>query len=144
MAGEPVPLDKILERGISSENSAFDSFARRIRQRPKARFGDDWGRLSGSGQTLLRGRDSDGWRSCRWMCNRCTSTFSRPTATSGCSARRCRDLLLPSRVIDSLLPLTIGWMNVINAMDYGHYDYTLKPDEAATNAGRTTCRGCWR
>lgn len=37
-------------------------------------------------------------------------------------------------LIDSLPPLTIGWMNVINAMDYGHYDYTLKPD-----AGRYEC-----
>lgn len=37
-------------------------------------------------------------------------------------------------LIDSLPPLTIGWMNVINAMDYGHYDYTLKP-----NAGRYEC-----
>lgn len=37
-------------------------------------------------------------------------------------------------LIDSLRPLTIGWMNVVNAMDYGHYDYTLKPD-----AGRYEC-----
>jgi cysteine desulfurase/selenocysteine lyase len=37
-------------------------------------------------------------------------------------------------LIESTRPLTIGWMNVINAMDYGHYDYTLKP-----NAGRYEC-----
>jgi selenocysteine lyase/cysteine desulfurase len=37
-------------------------------------------------------------------------------------------------LIESTRPLTIGWMNVINAMDYGHYDYTLKPD-----AGRYEC-----
>ncbi|HEY2586932.1 MAG TPA: aminotransferase class V-fold PLP-dependent enzyme [Tepidisphaeraceae bacterium] len=36
--------------------------------------------------------------------------------------------------IETLRPLTIGWMNVINALDYGHYDYTLKPD-----AGRYEC-----
>lgn len=37
-------------------------------------------------------------------------------------------------LIESTRPLTIGWMNVINAMDYGNYDYTLKPD-----AGRYEC-----
>ena len=37
-------------------------------------------------------------------------------------------------LIESLPPLTIGWMNVVNAMDYGNYDYTLKPD-----AGRYEC-----
>lgn len=36
--------------------------------------------------------------------------------------------------IESLRPLTIGWMNVINPQDYGHYDFTLKPD-----AGRYEC-----
>ena len=37
-------------------------------------------------------------------------------------------------LIESTRPLTIGWMNVVNAMDYGNYDYTLKPD-----AGRYEC-----
>lgn len=37
-------------------------------------------------------------------------------------------------LIASIPPLTIGWMNVINAMDYGTYDFTLKPD-----AGRYEC-----
>lgn len=37
-------------------------------------------------------------------------------------------------LITSIPPLTIGWMNVINAMDYGTYDFTLKPD-----AGRYEC-----
>lgn len=37
-------------------------------------------------------------------------------------------------LIESTRPLTVGWMNVINAQDYGHYDYTLKPD-----AGRFEC-----
>jgi selenocysteine lyase/cysteine desulfurase len=37
-------------------------------------------------------------------------------------------------LIESLPPLTVGWMNVINAMDYGNYDYTLKAD-----AGRYEC-----
>jgi selenocysteine lyase/cysteine desulfurase len=39
-----------------------------------------------------------------------------------------RELLASTR------PLIVGWMNVINAQDYGHYDYTLKPD-----AGRFEC-----
>ena len=37
-------------------------------------------------------------------------------------------------LIESTRPLTVGWMNVINAQDYGSYDYTLKPD-----AGRYEC-----
>ena len=37
-------------------------------------------------------------------------------------------------LIASMRPLTVGWMNVVNAMDYGNYDYTLKPD-----AGRFEC-----
>lgn len=37
-------------------------------------------------------------------------------------------------LIERLPPLAIGWMNVINALDYGNYDYTLKPD-----AGRYEC-----
>ena len=37
-------------------------------------------------------------------------------------------------LIESTPPLTIGWMNVKNAMDYGNYDYTLKAD-----AGRYEC-----
>jgi selenocysteine lyase/cysteine desulfurase len=37
-------------------------------------------------------------------------------------------------LLDAIPPLTIGWMNVVNAMDYGNYDYTLKPD-----AGRYEC-----
>jgi cysteine desulfurase/selenocysteine lyase len=37
-------------------------------------------------------------------------------------------------LIESVRPLTIGWMNVINPQDYGNYDYTLKPD-----AGRFEC-----
>lgn len=39
-----------------------------------------------------------------------------------------RDLLPHTR------PLIVGWLNVVNADDYGHYDYTLKPD-----AGRFEC-----
>ena len=37
-------------------------------------------------------------------------------------------------LIESIRPLTVGWMNVINAQEYGDYDYTLKPD-----AGRYEC-----
>lgn len=37
-------------------------------------------------------------------------------------------------LIERTHPLSIGWMNVINADDYGHYDFTLKSD-----AGRFEC-----
>ena len=37
-------------------------------------------------------------------------------------------------LIERTRPLMIGWMNVIDAMDYGKYDYTLRPD-----AGRFEC-----
>ena len=37
-------------------------------------------------------------------------------------------------LIETMRPLTVGWMNVINAQDYGNYDYTLKGD-----AGRFEC-----
>ncbi|HEY8747534.1 MAG TPA: aminotransferase class V-fold PLP-dependent enzyme [Tepidisphaeraceae bacterium] len=37
-------------------------------------------------------------------------------------------------LIESTRPLSIGSMNVINHMDYGHYDYTLK-----STAGRYEC-----
>ncbi|MFI5382239.1 MAG: aminotransferase class V-fold PLP-dependent enzyme, partial [Tepidisphaerales bacterium] len=37
-------------------------------------------------------------------------------------------------LIPQLEPLAIGWMNVVNAEDYGNYDFTLKPD-----AGRYEC-----
>ncbi len=37
-------------------------------------------------------------------------------------------------LIERTRPLMVGWMNVINAHDYGKYDYTLKAD-----AGRFEC-----
>jgi selenocysteine lyase/cysteine desulfurase len=37
-------------------------------------------------------------------------------------------------LLERTRPLMIGWMNVVNAMEYGDYDYTLKPD-----AGRFEC-----
>jgi selenocysteine lyase/cysteine desulfurase len=37
-------------------------------------------------------------------------------------------------LIEMTRPLTVGWMNVVNEQDYGHYDYTLKSD-----AGRFEC-----
>lgn len=39
-----------------------------------------------------------------------------------------------SELIERMRPLMIGWMNVIDAMDYGKYNYTLRPD-----AGRFEC-----
>src|SRR5579884_3336505 len=37
-------------------------------------------------------------------------------------------------LIERMRPLMVGWMNVVNAQDYGNYDYTLRPD-----AGRFEC-----
>jgi selenocysteine lyase/cysteine desulfurase len=37
-------------------------------------------------------------------------------------------------LIDRTRPLMVGWMNVVDALDYGKYDYTLRPD-----AGRFEC-----
>jgi selenocysteine lyase/cysteine desulfurase len=37
-------------------------------------------------------------------------------------------------LIERTRPLMVGWMNVVDAQNYGHYDYTLKPD-----AGRFEC-----
>jgi len=37
-------------------------------------------------------------------------------------------------LIEHVRPLMVGWMNVVDAQNYGEYDYTLKPD-----AGRFEC-----
>ncbi len=37
-------------------------------------------------------------------------------------------------LIERTRPLMVGWMNVVDAQDYGKYDYTLRPD-----AGRFEC-----
>jgi selenocysteine lyase/cysteine desulfurase len=37
-------------------------------------------------------------------------------------------------LIDRTRPLMVGWMNVVDAQNYGKYDYTLRPD-----AGRFEC-----
>ena len=37
-------------------------------------------------------------------------------------------------LIERTRPLMVGWMNVVDAQDYGDYDYTLRPD-----AGRFEC-----
>jgi selenocysteine lyase/cysteine desulfurase len=37
-------------------------------------------------------------------------------------------------LLEQTRPVTVGWMNVVNAQDYGNYDYTLRPD-----AGRYEC-----
>ncbi len=41
----------------------------------------------------------------------------------------CRRELIPT------LRPEIGWMNVINAQDYGHYDFTLRPDAKRFECG---------
>jgi cysteine desulfurase/selenocysteine lyase len=37
--------------------------------------------------------------------------------------------------LEQLRPLAIGWMNVVKAQDFGHYDYTLKPDSRRFECG---------
>lgn len=46
-----------------------------------------------------------------------------------------RELLSKTR------PLIVGWMNVVNAENYGHYDYTLKPDATRFEGGSFTIPG---
>lgn len=38
-------------------------------------------------------------------------------------------------------PLTIGWMNIVNAMDFGTYDYTLKDDARRFENGSLNVAG---
>ena len=38
-------------------------------------------------------------------------------------------------LLEKIRPLAIGWMNVINDQDYGHYDLTLKPDARRFECG---------
>ncbi|HEX4052852.1 MAG TPA: aminotransferase class V-fold PLP-dependent enzyme [Tepidisphaeraceae bacterium] len=38
-------------------------------------------------------------------------------------------------LIDHTRPLMIGWMNVVDAQNFGHYDYTLRPDAARFECG---------
>src|SRR5437870_10418918 len=44
-------------------------------------------------------------------------------------------------LIESTHPLTIGWMNVVNAQDFGHYDFTLRPDAARYECGSHAIAG---
>jgi len=46
-----------------------------------------------------------------------------------------RELLIKIR------PLIVGWMNVINAEDYGHYDFTLRSDARRFEAGSHNVAG---
>lgn len=38
-------------------------------------------------------------------------------------------------------PLSVGWMNVVNAQDFGHYDYTLRPDSRRYECGSWNVAG---
>jgi selenocysteine lyase/cysteine desulfurase len=38
-------------------------------------------------------------------------------------------------LLTTLRPLSVGWMNVVNDQDYGHYDFTLKPDARRFECG---------
>jgi selenocysteine lyase/cysteine desulfurase len=48
----------------------------------------------------------------------------------GAGVMYCRRELLPQT-----RPLIVGWMNVVNAQDFGHYDFTLRPDAAKFECG---------
>ncbi len=51
-------------------------------------------------------------------------------APEGAGIFYCRRDLIPT-----MHPLVIGWMNVINEDDYGHYDFTLKSDARRFECG---------
>ncbi|HMO27070.1 MAG TPA: aminotransferase class V-fold PLP-dependent enzyme [Tepidisphaeraceae bacterium] len=38
-------------------------------------------------------------------------------------------------LLERVRPLSVGWMNVINAQDYGNYDFTLRPDARRYECG---------
>ncbi len=44
-------------------------------------------------------------------------------------------------LLEQTRPLVVGWLNVVNAMDFGNYDYTLKPDAARYEAGSHNVAG---
>jgi selenocysteine lyase/cysteine desulfurase len=44
-------------------------------------------------------------------------------------------------LIDRTRPLMIGWMNVVDAMNHGNYDYTLKPDSGRFECGSYNVAG---
>jgi selenocysteine lyase/cysteine desulfurase len=44
-------------------------------------------------------------------------------------------------LLEHVRPLTIGWMNVVNAQDFGNYDYTLRPDAARFECGSLNVPG---
>ena len=44
--------------------------------------------------------------------------------------------------LDSLRP-EVGWMNVINATDYGHFDFTLRDDAKRFECGSYNLPGCF-
>ncbi len=41
-------------------------------------------------------------------------------------------------LLEHIRPLMIGWMNVVNAQEFGNYDYTLRPDAADSSVAATT------
>lgn len=45
------------------------------------------------------------------------------------------------RLLDKVRPLSIGWMNVVNAQDFGDYDYTLRPDARRFECGSWSIPG---
>jgi len=44
-------------------------------------------------------------------------------------------------LLERTRPLMVGWMNVVNALDYGNYDYTLRPDGGRFECGSYNVAG---
>lgn len=44
-------------------------------------------------------------------------------------------------LLEKVRPLSIGWMNVVNAQDFGHYDCTLRPDARRYECGSWNVAG---
>jgi selenocysteine lyase/cysteine desulfurase len=44
-------------------------------------------------------------------------------------------------LLERVRPLTVGWMNVVNAQDFGNYDYTLRADAARFECGSLNVPG---
>jgi cysteine desulfurase/selenocysteine lyase len=55
----------------------------------------------------------------------------------GAGVMYCRRELLPQT-----RPLIVGWMNVVNAQDFGRYDFTLRADAAKFECGSWNVPGC--
>jgi selenocysteine lyase/cysteine desulfurase len=46
-------------------------------------------------------------------------------------------------LIERVRPLMVGWMNVVDAENFGDYNYTLKSDAGRFECGSYNIAGCW-